>query len=64
MTSKFFILIAMSLLAVSSAQPSGIQTPTAPATVDTNAQKAAREALMSPVGEYAAYATYDAILGK
>ena len=64
MTSKFVVLIALSLLAVSSAQPSGIQTPTAPATVDTNAQKAAREAMMSPVGEYAAYATYEAILGK
>lgn len=64
MTSTFFALIALSLLAVSSAQPSGIQTPTAPATVDTNAQKAAWEALMSLVGEYAAYATYDAILGK
>ena len=64
MTSTFFALIALSLLAVSSAQPSGIQTPTAPATVDTNAQKAAWEAMMSPVGEYAAYATYEAILGK
>ena len=64
MTSTFFALIVLILLAVSSAQPSTVQMPPAPATVDTSVEKAAWEALMSPVGEYAAYATYDAILKK
>ena len=59
MTRKFLALTALSILAMSSAQ-----TPVAPATVDTSAEKAAWEALMSPVGEYAAYATYDAIVRK
>lgn len=39
-------------------------TPAAPAAVNTNPEKAAWEALMSPVGEYAAIASYQAVIDK
>lgn len=39
-------------------------TPAAPASVNTNAEKAAWEALMAPDGEYAAIAAYSAVLQK
>lgn len=41
-----------------------VSTPTAPATVDTASEKAAWEALMSPDGEYAAYAAYQGVIDK
>lgn len=56
------LLTALSALLLPAAF--ALTTPAAPASVNTNAEKAAWEALMSPVGEYAAYATYDAILKK
>lgn len=62
MTRKLFTLTTLSLLATALAVTTA--TPAAPPSVDTNAEKAAWEALMSPVGEYAAYATYDAIVQK
>ncbi len=44
--------------------PAASGTPAAPANVDTAAEKAAWEALMSPDGEYAAYAAYSAVIDK
>lgn len=41
-----------------------VSTPTAPATVDTASEKAAWEALMSPDGEYTAYAAYQGVIDK
>lgn len=40
------------------------KTPAAPASVNTNAERAAWEALMAPDGEYAAIAAYSAVLQK
>lgn len=44
------------------AASSMVSTPPAPASVDTAAEKAAWEALMSPDGEYAAYAAYQGVI--
>ena len=47
--------------ATASASPAGT-TPAAPANVDTASERAAWEALMSPDGEYAAYAAYQGVI--
>lgn len=49
--------------ATTAASPT-MTTPAAPATVDTASEKAAWEALMSPDGEYAAYAAYQGVIDK
>lgn len=59
--TAFAVLLAAPLAALAQAPTT---TPTAPASVNTNAEKAAWEALMSPVGEYAAIASYQAAIDK
>ena len=56
------MLTALSALLLPAAY--ALTTPAAPASVNTNAEKAAWEALMSPEGEYANYAAYDAVIQK